>query len=237
MLSALAVLNAGCTPRPLLERAIAARGGPLQGVVLQAEARVYAGLPGRWRWSRVYLSDGRYAWQIETSGEPDTYVFDGQVVRSFVGEREVASDASPTAPLRSHARWTGVVLLSDLDQPGIVIAELTPAELPAGVREGLSVRFADGATYRLGFDDHTLLMWADGPLDLSPLTSGITSADYADQRTSDGITLPARATYFAGDRRLAEETIEAACVNPPTLTPASFAGPSGLPACPAGTAP
>jgi hypothetical protein len=232
-LVAIAAIAAGCTTRPLLERAIAARGGALQGVVLNAEAQVYAGVPGRWLYRRTYLAPDRYAWRIETTGEADTYVFDGSVVRSFVGDAEVAVDASPTAALRSHARWTGVVLLEGLDTPGVSVAELPPADLPAGAREGLRVRFADGATYRLGFDDHTLLMWADGPLDLSPLINGPTSARYDDPRPAGGILLPRRTTYFAGDQRLAVESIDAACVDPPALTPAAFADPASLPDCPA----
>jgi hypothetical protein len=227
-----ALLAAGCTPRPLLERAIAARGGEVRGVVLEAAARVYAGVPGRWHYSRTYLAPDRYAWRIETAGEPDTYLFDGRVVRSFVGDAEVSSDASPAASLRTHARWTGVVLLAGLDAPGVTVAELLPDELPAGAREGLRVRFADGATYRLGFDDRTLLMWADGPLDLSPLASGPASARYADQRPAGGVLLPHRATYFAGTRELADESIDAACVNPPGLNAASFAAPTTLPPCP-----
>ncbi len=227
-----ALVVAGCATRPLLERAIAARGGAVHGIVLSAEARVYAGLPGRWHYRRVYLAPDRYAWRIETSGDADTYVFDGDVVKSFVGVSEVARDAGPTAPLRSHARWTGVVLLDGLDAPGVSVAELTPGEIPAGAREGLRVRFADGVTYRLGFDDRTLLVWADGPLDLSPLTSGLTSAQFSDQRASGGIVLPRRASYFAGSQRLADETIDAACINPATLTAASFDEPATLPACP-----
>ena len=53
---AIAAIAAGCTARPLLERAIAARGGALQGVVLNAEAQVYAGVPGRWHYRRTYLA-------------------------------------------------------------------------------------------------------------------------------------------------------------------------------------
>lgn len=232
MLLAAALLAAACTPRPLLERAIAARGGPVRGVILEAQARVYAGAPGRWHYRRTFLAPDLYAWRIETADEPDTYAFDGRVVRAFVGDAEVSSDASPGAPLRSHARWTGVTLLAGLDAPGVAVTELLPGELPAGAREGLRIRFADGTTYRLGFDDHALLVWADGPLDLSPLVSGPTSARYADQRRADGILLPHRTRYYAGERLLAEEAIEAACVNPAALTAAAFATPLELPACP-----
>lgn len=200
--------------------------------MLCAEARVYAGVPGRWRFARAYLPPDRYAWRVETTGEPDSYLFDGAVVRSFVGAGEVARDASPAAPLRSHARWTGVMLLDGLEAPGVAVEELPASDLPPGAREGLRVRFADGATYRLGFDDGAALVSIQGPLDLWPLGSGPATVRYAEPRTTGPLTLPARATYFAGDRRLADETIDAVLVDPPGLTAESFADPQRLPACP-----
>jgi hypothetical protein len=103
----------------------AVRGGDLPTVLAELEAHG----------SRTYLAPDRYAWRIETTGDADTYVFDGSVVRSFVGDAEVAVDASPTAALRSHARWTGVVLLEGLDTAGVSVAELPPADLPAGREE------------------------------------------------------------------------------------------------------
>ena len=204
----------------------------MRGVVLDAEARVYLGTPGRWQYRRTYLAPDLYAWRIETAAQPDTYVFDGRVVRSFIGDSEAASDASPTAPLRSHARWTAVSLLDGLDAPDVTVAELAPAEVPAGAREALQVRFADGGSYRLGFDDRALLVTLEGPLDLSPLVKASTAtAHYADQRVTGGVMLPYRTTYVAGTERLAEESLVAACVNPPALTPASFSGPDALPTC------
>lgn len=226
------MLAAGCTSQPLLARALAARGGDVHGVVLDAEARVYFGAPGRWQYRRVYLAPDRYAWRIETAAEPDTYIFDGTVVRSFVGDGETASDAGPDAPLRSHARWTAVSLLDGLDAPGVTVVELAAAEVPAQASEGLLVRFPDGITYRLGFDRHALLVTLEGPLDLSPLSNRTNAtARYADQRSTDGVMLPYRTTYFAGADRLAEESLRAACVNPPALTQASFTDPATLPAC------
>ncbi|MFN8641478.1 MAG: hypothetical protein U0802_07410 [Candidatus Binatia bacterium] len=229
---ALAALALGCAPRPLLARALAARGGPFRGVLLCAEGRVYAGVPGRWRFARAYLTPDHYAWRVETAGEPDSYLFDGTVVRSFIGNAEVARDASPAAPLRSHARWTGVMLLDGLDAPGVTVEELPVSDVPPGAREGLRVRFADGATYRLGFDAAATLVSIDGPLDLWPLGSGPATVRYADPRTTAGVTLPTRASYFGGDRRLADESIDAVGVDPPGLTPASFVDPASLPSCP-----
>lgn len=223
---------AGCATQPLLARAIAARGGPLHGVALNAAARLYTGAPGRWRYTRTYLAPGLYAWRIETSGEPDTYIFDGGAVRSYVGNAETSVDTSAAAPLRSHARWTGLALLDGLDAPGVSVRELAAAQVPQGAREGLEVRFPDGATYRLGFDTDTLLCSIEGQLDLAPLASGLARARYADQRPVGGLMLPFRATYFAGSQRIADEAIQAACVNPPSLTPAAFIAPEHLPPCP-----
>lgn len=230
---AIALSLAGCATQPLLTRARAARGGPVDGIVLNAAARVYTGVPGRWRYTRTYLSPDRYAWRIETAGDPDTYIFDGTVVRSFVGDGETSVDASTGAPLRGHARWTGLSLLDGLDAPGVTVAELATAEVPDDAREGLQVRFADGATYRLGFDAAARLTSIEGPLDLSPLASGIASARYGDHRSIAGVVLPFRVSYYAGTQRVADEVIQAACVNPPLLTPASFQNPEQLPTCPA----
>jgi len=51
-------LTAGCASRPLLARAIRARGGPLHGFVRQSAADVYVGFPGAWRWRTVFADDG-----------------------------------------------------------------------------------------------------------------------------------------------------------------------------------
>ncbi len=229
---ALAALLAGCTPRPLLERAVAARGGPLRGLIQRIDAEVYTGLPGPWQWTRALLAPDRYAWTIQTSRDPDWYLFDGSTVRAFVGGAEVASDASSRAPLRSHARFTAVVNLDALAAAGVVLAPLAAADLPPEAREGVEARFADGAVYRLGFDERTLLVWAQGPLDLAPIGAGDATVRFADHRRAGGLLLPFTASYAFGVRRLATETVRAACVDPPRLTAASFLQPSALPDCP-----
>jgi hypothetical protein len=226
----LVALPAAAGAQPLLERAVATRGRAPHAVILHAEARVYAGVPGRWRFTRAWLAPDRYAWRIETAGEPDSYLFDGRVVRAFIGSDEVASDAGPDAPLRSHARWTALTLLIGLDTAGTMVTELPASELPADVAAGLRLRFADGATYRLGFDRQARLLWAAGPLDLWPIASGPASVRYADHRRVNGVLLPFTATYFAGDKRLAVESITAACIDPPDLTKAAFTAPGSLPA-------
>lgn len=227
----LAAALAACTPRPLLERAIAARGGAVEGLIVRVDADVYTGLPGAWQWTRALLLPDRYAWKVETSRDPDWYLFDGSTVRSFVGGAEVASDGSPRAPLRSHARFTAVANLDALAAPGVTLVPLAAADLPPGAREGLEARFADGAVYRLAFDERTLLIWAQGPLDLSPIGAGDATARFSQHRAAGGRLLPFAISYAFGDRRLAVESIRAACVNPPALTPASFLHPMALPDC------
>ena len=86
----------------MLDRAIHARGGQLHGIVIRAEAQVHTGAPGRWQWTRAFLTPDRYAWKIVTAAEPHYHLYDGTAARSFIGSAEVSSDASPNAPLRSH---------------------------------------------------------------------------------------------------------------------------------------
>ncbi|MEO8602277.1 MAG: hypothetical protein ABI629_06870 [bacterium] len=228
-------LCCGCTPRPLLERAIAARGGPLHGVVMTAEARLYRGLPGIWRYTRTFLAPDRYAWQVETSTGTDTHLFDGAATRSFVGSGEVGRDTNPAAPLRTQVRWTAVSLLDRLAAPDVVLYPLLPGELPSGAREGLLATFPDGAAYRLAFDEQVQLVWMRGPLDLSPLANGQAEARFSSTRRTANVLLPMEAQYEIDGYRLADETLLAVCVDPPGLTAASFADVTGLPPCPAPT--
>jgi len=231
LLGAVLLLAAGCAPRPLIERAIRARGGPLTGLVVRTENRVYAGVPGTWECSRAFLAPDRYAWKIVTAADPHFHLFDGTTARSFIGTAEVSSDASPNAPLRTHARWTAVVNLDALHASNVVVMPLAPSDLPTGVREGLLATFADGTGYRLGFDDRTLLVWARGPLDLSPVGTGETTARFQDYRRSGRLLLPFTVSYSLGTTPVADEHVLAACIDPPGLTAASFTDPTQLPDC------
>jgi hypothetical protein len=222
---------AGCAPRPLIARAIEARGGPLTGLVTRNEARVAAGAPGIWEYTRAFLRPDRYAWTIQTSGEPLCHLFDGTLVRSFIGTAEVSIDGSPTAPLRSHARWTAVVNLDALQAPDVRLAPLPGSDRPPGVHEGLIATFPDGAEYRLGFDDRTLLVWARGTLDLFPFGYGLVTARFGERQPAGSLLLPRVADYWLDELPIAAETVLAACVDPPALTPESFTDPARLPDC------
>jgi len=217
---------------PLLDRALRARGGPLHGLLLRCEADVHRTLPGTWQYSRAFLAPDRYAWVIETSGEPNEALFDGHAVRAFIGVREVGTDTSADAPLRSHARWTAVVSLDVLQSPGVTLSPLPDAERPPEVHEGLRAVLPDGSTYRLGFDRRTLLVWAAGPLDLSPVGGGEVTVRFTDHRRAGGLLLPFAASYAFDGVPIADERVLAACVDPPALTAAAFTDPRRLPACP-----
>jgi hypothetical protein len=221
---------ASCTPRPLLERAIHARGGPLRSFVRASEVDVEAMFPGAWQWRMAYLAPDRYAWSIVTTGGVDHYLFDGQVVRTFVGGRLVASDAGPESPLRTQARFIATTNL-DLDA-GASVVTLPATELPSGVAAGLLVVLAgDGSRYRRGFDDRALLVWAIGPFEVPQIGRGELTARYDDFRRVGGLLLPFRIQYELGGRPLAVERVARLCPDDPALVPASFESPARLPSC------
>ena len=201
-------------------------------MVIRAEAQVHAGAPGRWQWTRAFLVPDLYAWKIVTAAEPHYHLYDGATARSFIGSAEVSSDASANAPLRLHTRWTAVTNLDALRAGGVVLAPLPASDLPARAAEGLVVTLPDGTRYRLAFDARTLLVWAQGPLDFSPVAKGDAIARFGDHRRTGGLLLPFSTSYAIGDLRLADETALAICVDPPDLTPESFTDPAQLPECP-----
>ena len=226
------VFAVACAPRPLLERAIRARGGALHSIARDAEADVQAPFAaGRWTWRTLFQLPDRYAWSIDTLGEPNYYLFDGDVARLFIGGREISAVTGWNPPLRSIARYVAVANLDALLLPGARVAPLPRAELPSGVADGLLVTFADdGTRYRIGFDARTLLVWVAGPVALPPLGDGDLVARYSDFRPTHGLTLPFRTTYlFRGDA-LAEERIIAACPNV-DVAPAAFRDPGRMPPC------
>lgn len=231
LLVALLLLPA-CSTRPLIERAIRARGGPIVGLTLTSTVDVHQGAPGTWSVGRAFLAPDRYALTIVTTAEPLYELYDGSTARSFVGSAQVSTDAGTRAPLRTHARWTAVMNLDLLTSTDVQLRPLSAAELPSGAREGLQATFADGARYRLGFDARTLLVWAEGPLDLSPFGRGDVTARFGDHRPSGGRLLPFSTSYALGGVAVADERVRAACVDPPQLTSAAFHDPRLLPDCP-----
>src|SRR5204862_6497892 len=103
-----------------------------------------------------------FASAMLTAGAADHDLFDGTTVRAFIGGREVGAATDPSAPLRSHARFTAVVNLGGLRVPGVRTAPLAQAELPPGASAALAVVLADdGSRYRLGFDGRGRLVWVE----------------------------------------------------------------------------
>jgi hypothetical protein len=226
----------GATTVPLLDRAIQARGGPLTSVVREVETDVEVGFPGRWRLRTAFLLPDRYAWTIETSAEPDHYLFDGHITRAFVGAREVSAVEGSAAPLASHARLFAVINLDALGRPGVTVTRLDDGALPAGAKAGLAVVLDDsGARYHLGFDDGALLVSVTGPVDLPPVGSGEVTVRFADFRRVGRLRLPFRATYLFGATVIAEERTLAICANDARLVPEAFQDPSRLPTCQPGS--
>jgi hypothetical protein len=230
---AAALVAVGCAPRPLLERAIRARGGPLHGVVRASEAEVHAGFPGTWTFRTAFAPPDRYGWMIDTTGEPDFYLFDGTAVRTFVGGSPVAVDTSPRAALRSHARFTAVANLDALLLPGVRTAPLAAADVPAGATAGVAAVFADdGARFRLGFDAADRLVHVEGPLDLPPLGAGVVQARYADFRRVRRFVLPYRTTYALAGQVFADERALAICPDDARLDEEAFRTANRIPPCP-----
>src|SRR5689334_15151957 len=125
-------VDIGCAPRPLLTRAIRARGGILRNVVRESEVRVYATFPGDWRWRTVYRFPLSYGWAIYTAGDPMYYLFDGTLVRSFIGTALISTDGTAEAPLRTQAGFAAVVNLDALQLPGADVAPIPAGDLPRG---------------------------------------------------------------------------------------------------------
>jgi hypothetical protein len=224
---------AGCaTQRPVLDEAIRARGGVLPGLVRSSEAQVQVGFPGTWRWRTVVAPPDRYAWSVETTGEPTQYLFDGRVARAFVGTALTAEDASPTSAIRSHARFMNVMLLDGLDAPDVRVRELPPAELPSGSVSGLEVTFPDTSDrYVIGLDAARLVVSVEGPVLLPPFERQHVRAVLDDQRHVGRYTIAYHTRWTADGKPLAEERTLEACVLSRTPPSAAFARPDALPRC------
>jgi hypothetical protein len=168
-----------------------------------------------------------------TAREPTHYLFDGTVVRAFIGTALVAVDAGNAAPLRVYARFTAVAGLDVLLRANVRLAVLPRGERPADSFSGLAATFSDtGARYRLAFDADDRLVWAAVSLNLAPLGPGELTARFSDFRRVGRFVLPFRTRYAFGDRPLADERARIVCPNPGGLDERAFADPTALPRCP-----
>jgi hypothetical protein len=219
------VVAAACAPRPaLLERAIAARGGPLAAIARETDVEVEQGFPGTWRWRTVVALPDRYAWSLATADQPNHYLFDGRVVRAFVGDALVSEDPAESAPLRSQARFMAVAQLDVLRLPGVEVAE-------TGART-LAVAFADrGDRYTIEFDAAGAVARVEGPGDFSPFAHGTLVAAFDDIRPVDGFRVSYRTRYTLDGAPLAVESVRHACPLPAGVAATAFTAPSRLPKC------
>lgn len=225
-------LIAGCARPPLVERAIAARGGPLTSLVRRVEADVHVGFAGRWTARMAYRAPDRWALTIDTTAESDSYTWDGDAAYTVLGSRTVAVDRAPTAPLRSQARFWSVANLDALQRPGVVVTPLPKGDLPPGVAEGALVTLpGDGGRYRLGVDAAGLVVWVAGPVVLPPFGTADLTVRFSDFRRAGGFRLPWAASYLLAGSPILDERTLSACPDDPATTDAAFAAPALLPAC------
>jgi len=214
----------GCSANAV-ERAITARGGPMESSLRQVEATVYRGFPGNWSWEIALRRPDLVRWTIHAFGEEQSYVYDGRRVLLYLGSASMPVDAAGEGAFRSQVRWLAVTGLDVLRDGGRVAWEEMPrTELPAGVARGLRVRWIeDGSTYLLWFDDRDLLVAAEGEVALPPIGSGRLHADFSDFAAFDGRLLPRSGRYTLGGRLLVEEHVLSWTPDDPKLTEASFA--------------
>ncbi|UCE85629.1 MAG: hypothetical protein JSU66_15055 [Deltaproteobacteria bacterium] len=226
--AALCALTAlGCAPAPVLERAFAARGGALDGFRREAEVRVYYGFPGLWRWEMAFLAPEHYRFTLITDADPQHYVFDGAVGRSFVGTRLVTVDRSEAPALRSHARWMAITSLDVLaDSSRVTLAEFEPPGAVAGAARALRARFRDEPdVYELYFDRAGRLIGAEGPISIPGLGAGRLRARFTDFRAVDGFVVPFATRYSLDGEPFFDERVVRFVPNDPALDAAGFERP------------
>jgi hypothetical protein len=218
-------LASGCSAS-LVERAVAARGGAVRSVSRAVEADVYAKVPGTWHWRIDYRTPDLLRWTLETWGEEQTYAFDGETVRLFLGSTPVASDPGIASGVRSQVRWIALTMLDVLTDDRRVSVDELSGGLPPGARAGLRVTWRDdGSSYRLYFDERDLLVAASGPIALPLVGAGELTATFADFRKVGGFVLPHRGHYALDGDALLDERVLRWVPNDATLTVDAFTRP------------
>lgn len=225
-LLSIAAASTACT-RPLLERAIAARGGPLQSLSRTASAEVVRGFPGDWAWRFDYRVPDLLRWTIETYGEEQSVAFDGRTVRYFLGSATLPTPPAALGDFASIVRWTSVTTLDALaTDPDAEVGELPAAERPAGAAGALEVRYrSDGARYVLSFDPADRLVAAEGPVVVPTIATGRLRATWSDFSTTEGYVLPRVGDYAIDGEPFFRETVLRWVPNDPRLVPDTFARP------------
>jgi hypothetical protein len=224
LLVAACLVAQGCA-HSLVERAVRARGGPMQSLYRVVDARVHEGFPGSWSWETGYRVPEFLRWTVHTYGEDQSFVYDGEDVILYLGSASLPVEPAAAAAFRSQARWFAVGALDVLADPARVgWEELPSSELAPGAAHGLRARFRDdGSSYVLLFDDRDLLIALEGEVAIPPVGAGRLRAEYDDFREVDGYTLAYTGRYLLDGRPLADEVVRRCVPNDPALTAASFA--------------
>ena len=198
------------TGRPLLERAIDARGGSIERIERSADGIVHVGLPGRWRWRLVFQPPERMRFTLITAGEDQQWVTDGRTASTLLGSTVVSSEPLADSEALSIVRWVAVVHLDALRDPALFrTRELAHEELPEGRAAGLLVETVTGPAlgYRLLFDRQLRLVEVFGPLTVPAIASGRVHAELSDFRQVDGRWLPFRVRYGLDGTPFLEEQV------------------------------
>ncbi len=223
-LAILAAAVSACSANAV-DRAIAARGGPIESSLRQVEATVHRGFPGTWTWEIALGRPDLVRWTIHTFGEEQSYVYDGRRVLLYLGSASMPVEGTAERAFLSQVRWLAVTGLDVLRDDGRVAWEEVPrTEVPPGFAHGLRARWLDdGSTYLLWFDGRDLLVAAEGEVALPPIGEGRLRADFSDFAAAGGRLLPRSGRYTLGGRPLVDERILSWTLDDPGLTAASFA--------------
>lgn len=218
------LLSSGCSST-LVERAIDARGGPLESYRKSVDADVKAGMPGTWAWEVAYRVPDSFRWTLATHGEEQSLLFDGDVSRHQLGTVLLPPTAADDA-VRSQAHWFAVTSLDVLLDPTVAWREVPRAQLPTGTAAGIVARFgAAGPPFELYFDDRNLLVRARGRVALAPIGSGLIDAEFRDYREVEGFLLPFAGAYRLDGHDLMTERVRGWRPDDPSLEgPSVFSG-------------
>jgi hypothetical protein len=203
-----AVLLGGCSAG-IVERAIAARGGPLESYSREVDARVYRKIPGEWSWVMAYRYPESFRWTLRTFGEEQSVTFDGERVRFELGRAPLPGSEASVADVRSQARWLAVTSLDVLTgSQRVAWQELPRSQVPSGYAAGIRASFGEGGgAYELYFDQRDLLVAAAGQVALQPIGSGRLEARFSDFRETSGFLLPYRLSYRLEGEPLLDEQV------------------------------
>lgn len=170
---------------------------------------MYSGFPGRWTWELAWRRPDVFRLTLRTTGEDQTFLSDGETIRTFLGNRLVTEEPAKGACDPSVALWVAVAGLDALEASPFAWRELPAAALPAGAARGAEATCGARAEvrYRLLFDGALRLVELSGPVDVPVLGPAHLVARFADFRREDGYRLPHRIGYRRDGERFLDETV------------------------------